>query len=79
MKTRTLIIAATAVALASCVTVQTAQQQADVASGRIVAQVCKTFPGISYDGVLDTKLTKEQIKQYNARRSAICKATEITK
>lgn len=73
---RALILTIAAVALASCVTVQTAQQQADVASGRIVAQVCRTFPAISYDGQLDTKLTKEQIKQYNAKHDKLCGSTK---
>lgn len=42
----------------------------------LATKVCDTLSPISYDGKLDTQLTKDQVRSYNAKRAAFCKGTQ---
>lgn len=51
--------------LSSCVTTGPVE-------GPVVEGICGLFANITYDGEKDTKQTKEQVKQFNARRDKLC-------
>lgn len=75
MRISTLIIAV-ALTLSSCV--DTASRVAAIDSAA-VASTCDLLPAITYDGKLDTQPTKDQIRQYNAKRNSYCSAQGDTK
>ena len=56
-------------ALASC-----AQAAIDVSG--IVAEVCETWPAITYDSARDSPETVEQVREANARRATFCEGAE---
>lgn len=78
MKTMTRTIAIVALlALASCTTA--GADRGKLQAGIQAAAVCGIWSPLSYDGKLDTQLTKDQIRKANAKRNAFCAAQKETK
>lgn len=69
-KTILTIALASALALSGCTL--TTGQKVERLNASVVKKWCDTFAPITYDGKLDTPLTKEQIREYNAKRGAFC-------
>jgi hypothetical protein len=63
-------VLASGLILGGCVT---ASQKAAALDLRTAKQICDTFTQLSYDGKLDTQLTKDEIKVFNQKRNAFCK------
>lgn len=53
-------------------TVSTAQKKALLADAAYVAQVCRAWPGVSYDTIHDTPLTTASARAANRARAAYC-------
>ena len=69
---RTLILTIVAASLAGCISIGEAERRATAFDKASAQKVCDTFAIITYDSKLDTQLTKEQIKTFNAKRKAYC-------
>lgn len=74
---KTLILTIAAASLSACISLTPAERAA-VSDLKITGQICDTFATITYDGKLDTPITKAQIKTFNAKRAAFC-ATQTNK
>ena len=69
------LVSCIGLALTSCISIGEAERRAAAYDAAAAKKVCDTFAPITYDGKVDTSLTKEQIKQYNAKRKAFCAVT----
>lgn len=60
--------------LAGCQTL-TSEERATIARVQITGNICAAnwMKAITYSGKLDTKLTKDQVRRFNAGRAAFCK------
>jgi hypothetical protein len=53
--------------LVGCATISEAHKGTAIAK-----DICDLYPPITYDGKLDTTITKDQIKVFNQKRNAFC-------
>ena len=67
---KALILITVAASLTGCVTAGSRATQLDATT---IHKICDNFTQLSYDGKLDTGVTKSEIKTFNRKIAAFCR------